>query len=209
MDDSNDWRVAQLLCSKLCHDLISPIGAINNGLELLGEDQGVWDEAVALIGQSGKQAAARLSFFRVAFGGANRDESITAEDAAGLTEDFFAGSKITLAWTSPVPMPANVMPRSRARLLLNLVLLAAETLPRGGEVYASPGEAANSISVSSSGVGCRLTDTAAACLTGQTPADALEVADVVPYLCRALAESEGLTIKHAFSGNDTLEFRAF
>lgn len=209
MADSNDWRVAQLLCSKLCHDLISPIGAINNGLELLGEDQDIREEAVTLIGQSGKQAAARLSFFRVAFGGANRGESMAAEDAAGLAEDFFTGSKITLTWTSPVPMPANIMPRSRARLLLNLVLLAAETLPRGGEICASPGEAANSISVSSSGRGCRLTDTAAACLTGQTPADALEVADVVPYLCRTLARSEGLTIEHSISGNDTFEFRAF
>ena len=209
MADSNDWRVAQLLCSKLCHDLISPVGAINNGLELLGEDQSIRDEAVALIGQSGKQAAARLSFFRVAFGGTDRGESITAEDAAGLTEDFFAGSKITLTWTSPVPMPANKMPRSRAKLLLNLVLLAAETLPRGGEVYVSLGEAANSISVSSSGKSCRLTDTAAACLTGQTPTEALEVADVVPYICRTLARSEGLTIKHSISVNDTLEFRAF
>ena len=209
MADSNDWRVAELLCSKLCHDLISPVGAINNGLELLGEDQGMWDEAVALIGQSGKQAAARLSFFRVAFGGANQGETMTAEGAAGLTEDYFAGSKIILTWTSPVPMPANIMPRSRAKLLLNLVLLAAETLPRGGEVCASPGEAANSISVSSSGEGCRLTEAAAACLTGQTPAEALEARDVVPYLCRTLAESEGLTIKHAISGNDSLEFRAF
>ena len=209
MADTNDWRVAELLCSKLCHDLVSPVGAVNNGLELLGEDRGMWDEAVALIGQSGRQAAARLSFFRVAFGGAGQGESITAEDAARLAEDFFAGSKITLAWTSPVPMPANMMPRSRAKLLLNLVLLAAETLPRGGEVHASPGEAANSISISSSGEGCRLTDAAAACLTGQTPADALEARDVVPYLCRALAEREGLTIEHAISGNGSLEFRAF
>ena len=209
MADSNDWRVAELLCSKLCHDLISPVGAVNNGLELLGEDRSMWDEAVALIGQSGKQAAARLSFFRVAFGGAGQGESIAAEDAARLAEDFFAGSKITLAWTSPVPMPANVMPRSRAKLLLNLVLLAAETLPRGGEVCASPGEAANSISVSSSGEGCRLTDAAAACLAGRTPAEALEARDVVPYLCRILAESEGLTITHAVSGNEALEFRAF
>lgn len=209
MADSNDRRVAELLCSKLCHDLISPVGAINNGLELLGEDQGIRDEAVALIGQSAKQAAARLSFFRVAFGGANQGEVMTAEDVAGLTEDFFAGSKIILTWASPVPMPANILPRSRAKLLLNLVLLAAETLPRGGEVHASPGEAANSISVWSSGRGCRLTAAAAACLTGQTPAEALEVQDIVPFLCRALAESEGLTIKHAVSGNDTLEFRVF
>ncbi len=209
MADSNDRRIAELLCSKLCHDLISPVGAVNNGLELLGEDRSMWDEAVALIGQSGRQAAARLSFFRVAFGGAGHGEPITAEDAAGLTADYFAGSKITLAWTSPVPMPANTMPRSRAKLLLNLVLLAAETLPRGGEVGASLGEAANSFSVSSRGEGCRLTDAAAACLAGRTPAEILETRDVVPYLCRALAESEGLTIEHAVSGNGTLEFRAF
>ena len=209
MADTNDWRVAELLCSKLCHDLISPVGAVNNGLELLGEDRSMWDEAVALIGQSGRQAAARLSFFRVAFGAANQGETMTAEDAAGLAADFFAGSKITITWTSPVPMPAKIMPRSWAKLLLNLVLLAAETLPRGGEVHASPGEAANSISVSSRGEGCRLTDAAAACLVGQTPAEALEARDVVPYLCRALAESEGLTVTHAISGNGTLEFRAF
>lgn len=209
MADSNDWRIAGLLCSKLCHDLISPVGAVNNGLELLGEDQGIRDEAVALIGQSARQAAARLAFFRVAFDGANQGESMTAEDAAGLAEDFFEGSKITLTWASPAPMAANTMPRSRARLLLNMVLLAAETLPRGGEVHASPGEAANSISVWSSGEGCRLSDAAAACLAGQTPAEALEVRDAVPYLCRALAESEGLTIEHAISGSDTLEFRAF
>ena len=129
--------LAALLCSRVCHDLISPVGAIVNGLEVMEEDK---DEetktfALELIKKSAHQASAKLQFCRLAFGaagsaGAQIDLGDAEKAARGLIED----GKTTLAWN----LPRALLAKNRVKLLLNMVLIAARRIPRGGTLTVDP-----------------------------------------------------------------------
>ena len=96
---SVDPRVLELLCSRLCHDLVSPVGAINNGVELMEELEGdMAGEAVGLVAESGRKAAARLRCFRLTYGAAGGQEGVPLEDGRQAAIDYLVGSKIALAW---------------------------------------------------------------------------------------------------------------
>ncbi|MCW9039315.1 MAG: histidine phosphotransferase family protein, partial [Rhodospirillales bacterium] len=134
MTDSIDLRVAGLLCSRMCHDLVSPVGAINNGIELLGDAGGsVAEESLALIGRSAEQASRRLAFFRVAFGLGRPAGRMDGGRARGIVADYLADGPVSLEWNI-APVLCEEMPDGAVRLLLNLVLMLAESLPRGGVV---------------------------------------------------------------------------
>ncbi len=123
--------LAALLCSRVCHDLISPVGAIVNGLEVLEEDK---DEetktfALDLIKKSARAASAKLQFCRLAFGAAGsagaQIELGDAEKAArGLIED----GKTTIVWN----VARELVPKNRAKLLLNMLMVGVGAIPRGG-----------------------------------------------------------------------------
>lgn len=128
-----DLRVLELLASRVCHDLISPIGAVGNGLELL-EDAGpeMSGDALQLSVNCVRRASALLEFFRMAYGAAGSDAGLRWDAAKPLATGLLEGAKTTLAW-SPVPVGLSE-PRGSAKLALNLVLLGTEMLPRGGEI---------------------------------------------------------------------------
>ena len=87
MSNKIQLRVAELMCSRLCHDLISPISAINNGIELMNEnDEGIIDSSIELLGTSAKQALDRLSFYRVAFGLAGGGAIISWNEIRNILE---------------------------------------------------------------------------------------------------------------------------
>ena len=91
-----DLRVLELLSSKICHDLISPVSAINNGVELIEDIGGsVVDEAMQLIGTSAGLAARRLKMFRIAYGRAGSEENVPLKDVRQIIEGYFQDSKIT------------------------------------------------------------------------------------------------------------------
>ena len=132
----DDLHVAKLLSSRLCHDLVGPVGAVNSGLELLGEgfDQGSDEDgrALALVIRSADEAQRRLAFFRAAFGfGAGAKGQATLDEAGSLAAGFVEYSKITLDWPSGYPGPVKP---DVVKVLLNMVLMAMESLPRGGDV---------------------------------------------------------------------------
>src|SRR6202166_4511540 len=126
-----------LLCSRVCHDLISPVGAIVNGIEVMEEDK---DEetktfALDLIKKSAYQASAKLQFCRLAFGaagsaGAQIDLGDAEKAARGLMED----GKTTLVWN----LPRQLLAKNRVKLLLNMLLIGAGTISRGGTLTADP-----------------------------------------------------------------------
>lgn len=131
MDD--DITLAGLLCSRLCHDLISPVGAFNNGLEILSDedDPGMRTEVMSLLSQSAGQTAARLKYFRLAFGlGGGFDATVAADDLKSVVHDYFAGGKIVLDWQSS----ATQFSKETTKIMLNLMLLAGDVLPAGGGV---------------------------------------------------------------------------
>ncbi|MGE0116955.1 MAG: histidine phosphotransferase family protein [Dongiaceae bacterium] len=128
-----ELRVLELLASRICHDLISPIGAIGNGLELLEDaDPDMSGDALKLSANCVRKASALLEFFRMAYGTAGSDAGLRWDAAKQLAEGLLEGGKIALVWT---PVPAGVaLPPLAPKLALNLALLATEMLPRGGEI---------------------------------------------------------------------------
>jgi histidine phosphotransferase ChpT len=130
-------RLAEHISSRLCHDLITPIGAINTGLELFQENPADHlnesDEILNLILHSAQTASARLSFFRVAFGSSGTNVSLG--EARLLAENCFLRSKLEFHWAEP--FDANLALGGWGRLLLNAILWLSECAPRGGKIEVS------------------------------------------------------------------------
>jgi len=135
-----DLKVAQLLASRLCHDLVGPIGAINAGLELMEdaitENDGDDPAARALLANSAGEATRRLAFFRIAFGsGAGAGGEATLPEARELAQGFIESGKAALDWPETDPaQPSGAVNPSVIKVLLCLILIASETLPRGGDI---------------------------------------------------------------------------
>lgn len=131
---SESLRLSQLVCSRLCHDLVGAAGAINAGLEILAELGGLDDSALQLATTSGQEMTRRLAFYRVAFGaggaGSAGAEIATLRKLAG---DFYTSGNIVLNWPEDPNGIAEIDPMF-GKLLLNVILIAAECLPRGGVV---------------------------------------------------------------------------
>ncbi len=188
--------LAALLCSRVCHDLISPVGAIVNGLEVLEEDK---DEetktfALDLIKKSAGQASAKLQFCRLAFGAAGsagaQIELGDAEKAArGLLED----GKTTIVWN----LPRELVPKNRAKLLLNMLMVGGGAIPRGGTLTVDPHEAG--YRVTAKGLNARLTAATAELLSG-SPAQPVDAHAIQPLYTGILARDCGLTVSAAAEG---------
>jgi histidine phosphotransferase ChpT len=126
-----DLQLLELVCSRLCHDLISPIGAVGNGLELMAEeaDQELLDDARRLVEDSSHRAASLLQLYRSAYGNAGNQASFGANEAVRLAKEAFDSNRVTL--TSTVAAGAE-WPAGYGKLILNAILTTAEWLPRGG-----------------------------------------------------------------------------
>jgi len=130
----NAVDLASLLCSRLCHDLMSPVGALNNGIELLADEQDpeMRDRCLELLADSARASANKLKFFRLAFGaGGGFGEAIaTGEAEAALKGVFGPERRIELGWL----VSGDRLPKGAVKLLLNLALLAGDALVRGGRL---------------------------------------------------------------------------
>lgn len=125
--------LAALLCSRVCHDAVGPVGAIVNGLELLDEDDSPETQALSLelIRKSARQASARLQFARIAFGAAgSAGSSVDLGYAQQLTTQFMEDEKVTLDWETP----RLYVEKNRVKLLMNLVVIALSAIPIGGTI---------------------------------------------------------------------------
>jgi histidine phosphotransferase ChpT len=125
---------ASLLCSRLCHDLLSPVGALNNGIELLADehDPEMRARCLDLLGESARASANKLKFFRLAFGAAGgfADQVDTREARVAIEGLFGADGRIQLGWMVDEP----AMSKAALKVLLNLVLIAGDSLVRGGRL---------------------------------------------------------------------------
>src|ERR1044071_7781620 len=122
--------LAALLCSRVCHDLISPVGAIANGLEVMEEakDEETKTFAMELITKSARTASAKLQFCRLAFGAAgSAGAQIDTGDAEKVTRGMMEDDKTKIAWN----VPRVLLPKNRVKLLLNMLVIAAQAVPRG------------------------------------------------------------------------------
>ncbi|MGY4373011.1 hypothetical protein ACVWZ3_000650 [Bradyrhizobium sp. i1.3.6] len=130
-------ELAALLCSRVCHDLISPVGAIVNGLEVLDDDPKPEDRefALDLIRKSAKTASARLQFCRLAFGAAGSSGAqIDLGDAQTMARGHIEDGKCSITWN----LPRLLLPKNRVKLLLNMLVVSQHTIPRGGMLTIDP-----------------------------------------------------------------------
>lgn len=124
--------IAALIGSRICHDLISPIGAVTNGLELMAlSGDGAEGPEAALVSESAAQASARVRFFRLAFGAAAADQTVGANEIRGILANLHAGGRSEVAWQSQ-----ESLARSTVRAVLLALLCAEQALPRGGRLSA-------------------------------------------------------------------------
>lgn len=134
--DIEGFDLVSLLCSRLCHDLVSPVGAVNNGLEVLADENEpeMREMAMRLITQSAERASHKLEFARLAYGAAGGpDGVIDLAQAHKVTAALLKDHQVHLDWRCS----SGAIHRLPAKLLVNGALLAAEALPRGGNVAAS------------------------------------------------------------------------
>jgi len=190
-----DLELAALVSSRICHDVINPVSAISNGLEMLAEepDEAMREAAMDLIRKSAAQASAKLQFARLAFGAAgSAGAEIDLRDAEKVAREFLAGSgKHQVTWQGP----AVTLPKNKVKLLLNLVALGAVALPRGGvvnvEIEGTPPDV--SFIVKTKGESARLNDQVKGLLSGANGV-AVDAHLVQPYYARRVATAAGMTV---------------
>lgn len=192
--------LAALLCSRVCHDLISPVGAIVNGLEVLDDAKNADDRdfALNLIRKSARNASAKLQFCRLAFGAAgSAGAQIDTGDAENMTRGFLEDEKTKVAWN----LPRTLQPKNRVKLLLNMMIIAQQTIPRGGTLTVDTqgqGDAAG-FRIRAAGLNARLPQNIADQLGGAHQG-AIDAHAVQPYYTRLLAQASGLRASLAMDG---------
>ncbi|WP_193170274.1 histidine phosphotransferase family protein [Nisaea nitritireducens] len=188
-----------MLLSRLFHDLISPVSATVNGAELIsdlgGNGSELEQEALALIGTSARQASERLSFFRVAFGGAGSNTDHSLADGAKLAAPYLKARKIDFSLDCPVD-PKLVRPASGGiKVLLGLICFMCECLPRGGSIsLVSAGEQGGHFELMAEGVGANVPDDIRAALDLGIPTSDLTSKSVVAHVAAVNAERFGYGI---------------
>ena len=193
-------ELAALLCSRVCHDLISPVGAIVNGLEVLDDNPKPEDRdfALDLIRKSARTASARLQFCRLAFGAAGSSGAqIDLGDAQTMARGHLEDGKTSVTWN----LPRLLLPKNRVKLLLNMLVIAQHTIPRGGTLSVDPigqGETMG-FRVTANGLNARLPQNIADLLSPGQPS-AVDAHSVQPYYTRLLAQACGLNVKLATEG---------
>jgi histidine phosphotransferase ChpT len=195
--------LAALLCSRVCHDLISPVGAIANGLEVLDEakDEETKSFAMDLIRKSSRTASAKLQFCRIAFGAAGSSVAqIDTGDAEKVTRGLMEDEKTKIEWK----LPRVLLPKNRVKLLLNMLLIASQAISRGGMLTVDPvGEGETmGFRVAASAANARMPQAAvASLLKGETPeGHAVDAHAIQPFYTGMLARSCGLEVAVAGEG---------
>jgi histidine phosphotransferase ChpT len=201
-----ELELAALISSRICHDVINPVGAIANGLEMLGEepDEAMREQAMDLIRKSASQATAKLQFARLAFGAAgSAGAEIDLRDAEKVARDFVQG-KHKLEWQGP----AVTLPKNKVKLLLNLVALGVVALPRGGTVRVEiSGEPANvGFIVRASGEVAKLNEQVTSLLAGGNGV-VIDAHSIQPYYASRVAAAAGMAVT-VVPGQAEIELKA-
>ena len=187
-------EIVEILASRICHDLISPVGAINNGVEFMkdmGEDAG--DDAIDLIEYSAKQAAARLQIFRLAYGAGGRDADIKAENVYSAFDKLLsADRKIKQNWNPLSEEFTSDIPEGWCKILTNAMMMAVECLPRGGEISIKKNEAITIITAK--GENAAIRDYTEEALENLLPVSDINPRLVHPYISGLLAKEYGYEI---------------
>jgi histidine phosphotransferase ChpT len=199
MTSSTD--LAALLCSRLCHDMLSPVGALSNGLELLRDerDPEMRRRCMELLEQSARISADKLKFFRLAYGAAGGfGETVPAEEPRQLVEGLVGGnSRIALAWA----VAEAALSKAAVMVLLNLAAIGIDALPRGGDlqVGAESRDGATEIAIRAAGAKIAFDPAIGHALDGTLNAEELSGRTAPAHLIRLIAEEHGGGLQYALT----------
>jgi histidine phosphotransferase ChpT len=186
-----DIRILELLTSRLCHEISGPIAAVNNGIELLGEEEGDFQsDAFALVGDSARRASVKLQFYRFAYGFSG-GRAMAGAAPAELAALFFDTTRITCDYGESV----RLLPLDSQKLACNLLLVGAEALSRGGSLTLTDGP--QGLNLQAVGETVFLSPEVSAALVLATPVAALTSRTVQAYFTGLLAETLGCRVVHA------------
>ena len=185
-------KLTALVASRICHDMVEPMSAIIQGLEMIKDGDGKLDpDALSLLDNGVGKAWAKLEFFRFAMAGATAEGDSTLEEGHAVATKLYGVLKPELVWKAP-----NVaMPRPAVRVIVNLLLIANECLPRGGvvELTARKGDdGAGEVIVIAQGPRAKLKETTAAALRGE--GEELSGHTIQPTLTGLLARQGGVEL---------------
>tara|TARA_R110000868_G_scaffold3977_3_gene24249 strand:+ start:813 stop:1469 length:657 start_codon:yes stop_codon:yes gene_type:complete len=203
--DVSALELAALLCSRVCHDVISPVGAITNGLEVLEDDDDpeMRTHAMDLITKSAAQASAKLQFARLAFGAAgSAGAELDLGDARDVAMGLMKSEKANLTWDAP----HATIGKDYVKLSLNMLLIGIAAIPRGGDVALTiEGDLKTpTIRVRSKGQAARVPDETIAFLGGRTSDRFLDARGAQPYFTGLVARELGLAIEARMEGEEFL-----
>jgi len=185
-----DIRVLELLTSRLCHEISGPIAAINNGIELLAEeDPDFQQDALALVADSARRASSQLQFYRFAYG-FSCDSVMVGTAPQDLAKLFFTATRIACDYSDSV----RALPLASQKLACNLLLVGAEILSRGGSLAVS--DRSGGLDVQAIGEGAFLSPEASAALMVATPVSALTSRTIQPYFTGLLCAALGWRLSH-------------
>lgn len=187
--------LAALLCSRVCHDVISPVGAIVNGLEVLEDEKDgeMREIALELIKKSAASASARLQFCRLAYGAAgSAGASIDTGDAESVTRGLIANERTKLVWNAT----RQYAPKNKVKLVLNLCLIAVSAIPRGGVITVNlTGEGATlEAQVEATGANARLAHGVAALIAGTPEGGSVDAHSIQAYYTGLVGRACGLDV---------------
>lgn len=198
---SNTVDLASLLCSRLCHDLLSPVGALSNGIELLRDERDAEMRArcMELLEQSARISAGKLKFFRLAYGAAGGfGDEVPTEEPRELVQGLVGDNgRIVLQWAVGEPQ----LPKPAVKVLLNLAAIGIDALPRGGQldVGAERRDGATEIAVRAAGGKIAFDPTIGQALEGTLPLDDLSGRTAPAHMIRLIAEGAGGGLQFAQS----------
>jgi histidine phosphotransferase ChpT len=186
----NEIEFSALMVSRVCHDLVGPMGAVINGLEVLEDerDPAMREDAIKLVSSSAAQALARIQFMRIAFGAAgSAGAELDLGEIGRLIAGLLDGGKVKLDWQAPQAYWA----KDWAKLLMNAALLGADSLPRGGMVTVTAGEDAKapSFKVVAAGPVARLSEEVAQILKGEQVQGPVDARAIQPHLTYRLSRT--------------------
>ena len=200
--------LAALMCSRVCHDVISPVGAIVNGLEVmdLEKDAAMREDALRLVRESAGRASSRLQFAWLAFGaGGSAGAAIDLSAAHTVARTYFEDEKAELVWEAP----RLLLPKNKVKLLLNLLLLAGPAIPRGGTIKVTVvgGVAASTMIVTATGPNARIPPHVTELLAGQSATGSVDAHAIQPFYTGLIAKAADMQIAVDIEG-ETVRFTA-
>ena len=200
--------LAALLCARICHDLISPVGALGTALEVLDDDANsdMHEDALDLVRNSSRQAGAKLRFLRLALGaGGSAPGIIAMNELNALVSDMYCDGKATIGWTTAM----DGVDKTTARILLNLTMLAVQSIPRGGEIDISVSSEVSETHVvmMATGPKARLDPTIEIALAGKAPEAGFDGRTIQPFYTGLIAREVKGTITASVDA-ETVKFSA-